>query len=196
MSQLVPCPSCSRHVRLSTSRCPFCESALDVAALGDQYAPRRIGIQVGAKRAVLFAMGATMAAACSEDNAQAIYGAPVPPTIEEPASSSTGDTQSRLDSRDEELPNQTNDVAIYGAPVPPASSGDRTSAASVAPSDAGEPGFDSGILDAAADAGADALTSTDDVTPGASDAAAFDASLVADTEPTSVALYGGPPLSN
>lgn len=145
-------------------------------------------------------MGASVAAACGDDGSSTgegpIYGAPVAPFTDESPASSTGDTQSRLDSRDEETPNHTNEVLIYGAPVPPASSADGTSAASVAPSDAGEPGFDSGILDAAADAGADALTSTDDATPGASDAAAFDASLVADTEPTSVALYGGPPLSN
>jgi hypothetical protein len=64
MSPLVPCPHCSRHVRLTNGDCPFCASSLDVAALERQHAPRRASIPAGLKRAAAFALGTTVAAAC------------------------------------------------------------------------------------------------------------------------------------
>ena len=41
---LVPCPSCSRHVRSSESACPFCSSALptNLGARAIPSAPRRL----------------------------------------------------------------------------------------------------------------------------------------------------------
>lgn len=200
MSQLVPCPSCSRHVRLSTSHCPFCESTLDVRGLSEQYAPRRGAIQAGVKRAVVFAVGASMAAACGDDVGQAIYGAPVAPTTEEPGSSTSAEesTEAATDTSGAEIPTfaalygapppsasstEGGDIAIYGAPVPPDAGGTQATEDG-GPSDAGtvtsEPAVDAATSSAAT----------------VEDAGELDASLGPDTEPTSVALYGGPPLSN
>lgn len=63
MSQLVPCPSCDRHVRLPEPSCPFCGGELNARALGAQYASRRGTVPIGIKRAALVAIG-TVAAAC------------------------------------------------------------------------------------------------------------------------------------
>jgi hypothetical protein len=73
VSNFAPCLGCQRHVRLSESQCPFCGSKrLERSARGAQ-AP------AGAKRAVLFALGTSLAAACGDDGTQVqpIYGAPV-----------------------------------------------------------------------------------------------------------------------
>ncbi len=80
MAQLVPCPQCERHVRLSTASCPFCDVALDVSGLSEQYAARRVTAQPGLKRAAMFALGASVVAACSS---QPVYGASVSPTSDE-----------------------------------------------------------------------------------------------------------------
>lgn len=106
MSQLVPCPGCERHVRLSEANCPFCGGGLDAQALGAAYAPRRNGVNSGIKRAAIFAIGTGMAAACggktddTDSNTQPV------------ASATTDDTPSPTDGAP---------VAIYGAPVPPTS---------------------------------------------------------------------------
>ena len=63
MSQLVPCPSCDRHVRLPESSCPFCGGELNAQALGAKYASRRAPVPTGIKRAALMALS-TVAAAC------------------------------------------------------------------------------------------------------------------------------------
>jgi hypothetical protein len=67
MSHLVPCPECSRHVRVSETACPFCALPLDLAGTPEPQLPRtRLG------RAATFAFGATLVsaaalAACSSD---------------------------------------------------------------------------------------------------------------------------------
>lgn len=197
MSQLVPCPSCSRHVRLSSGVCPFCQATFDVAALDARYAPRRGGAQAGVKRAIVFAMGATFAAACGEEVSDSvpIYGAPVAPNTHEQDSSESGPGQSTAP------PGDTINQPLYGAPAP--STEDDTglqsgSTQSVSPEDAGaeQPTADAGVSDAGAgdtlaEAGLDTLAPD-----GATFDAGPDASLDVETEPTSVALYGGPPLSN
>ena len=116
MSQLVPCPSCGRHVRLPSASCPFCDVAINTSALTEQYAPRRSGVQSGIKRAVIFAVGASMAAACGgetdeptpdpDPTVQPVYGAPVDPT-----SGNDKDTSAP--------PDTTEPTAqpLYGAPV-------------------------------------------------------------------------------
>ncbi len=137
MSQLVPCPSCSRHLRLTSASCPFCDTAFDAASLDERYAPRRNGVQTGIKRAVLFAVGAGMAAACGgereepkpdpDPSVQPVYGAPV-----EPTSGATSDTAAPGDTTDDvtseplaqpeygaPVPVDTSVQAIYGAPVSP-----------------------------------------------------------------------------
>jgi hypothetical protein len=58
MNQLVPCPSCRRHVRQSEESCPFCSSALSLSHVPEAVLPRgRLG------RAATFAFGATLASA-------------------------------------------------------------------------------------------------------------------------------------
>jgi hypothetical protein len=67
MSHLVPCPECSRHVRVTEAECPFCALPLDLAGTPEPQLPRR---RLG--RAATFAFGATLVsasalAACSSD---------------------------------------------------------------------------------------------------------------------------------
>lgn len=60
MSHLVPCPSCSRHVRASETACPFCGDAIDLSASPAPAEPRsRLG------RVAIFAFGATLIGATS-----------------------------------------------------------------------------------------------------------------------------------
>jgi hypothetical protein len=68
MNHLVPCPECSRHVRVSEKECPFCASSLDLAGTPEPQLPRgRLS------RAATLAFGATLVsasalAACSSDS--------------------------------------------------------------------------------------------------------------------------------
>jgi hypothetical protein len=68
MKHLVPCPECSRHVRVSETECPFCASPLDLAGTPEPQLPRgRLS------RAATLAFGATLVsasalAACSSDS--------------------------------------------------------------------------------------------------------------------------------
>lgn len=58
MSDLLPCPSCRRHVRKHEPACPFCAAELALADLPAPVLPRaRLG------RAATFAFGATLAGA-------------------------------------------------------------------------------------------------------------------------------------
>jgi hypothetical protein len=81
---LVPCPSCSRHVRAADAACPFCAAVLppDLAATAVPGTTARLG------RAATFVFGASLALGCSgttgpadsvADNGgvQPVYGAPV-----------------------------------------------------------------------------------------------------------------------
>lgn len=82
MSQLLPCPSCARHVRQTESGCPFCGTSLDLASIAPRGLPaQRLG------RAATFAFGAAMAtsvAACgggpgpgtNDSGVAPLYGAP------------------------------------------------------------------------------------------------------------------------
>jgi hypothetical protein len=58
MNQLVPCPECSRHVRISETQCPFCAQPLDLASVPEPRLP-----QGRLSRAATFAFGATLASA-------------------------------------------------------------------------------------------------------------------------------------
>jgi len=56
VNHLVPCPECSRHVRVSETECPFCALPLDLSGTPEPQLPRaRLG------RAATFAFGATLA---------------------------------------------------------------------------------------------------------------------------------------
>jgi len=55
MSHLVPCPACSRHVRVTEPTCPFCGDGLALAGTPAPSLPKsRLG------RAATFAFGATL----------------------------------------------------------------------------------------------------------------------------------------
>lgn len=75
MSQLLPCPSCGRHVRRTETACPFCASVTAFAPAPSSRTPtERLG------RAAIMAFGAaaaTTVAACSGSPVPA-YGAPAP----------------------------------------------------------------------------------------------------------------------
>src|SRR3954469_17563224 len=61
MTQLEPCPSCKRHVKLHEAACPFCRSQLgaDFRALPARpRPPQRLGLRAS------FAFGLTLAANC------------------------------------------------------------------------------------------------------------------------------------
>lgn len=201
MSQLIPCPSCGRHVRLPSASCPFCDVAIDVGALSAQYAPRRNGVQAGIKRAVIFAVGASMAAACGgetddptpepDPSVQPVYGAPVDPTsgggdqTSAPPDTSEPTAQPLYGAPISTDDDQTFAQPEYGAPVPPPSSSvdDSTQVQAIygapIPPDAGEWSSDAGP--SLGDAGADAALgepTIDDPDPG----------------PTIQPLYGAPAL--
>lgn len=197
MSQLVPCPSCGRHVRLSGESCPFCDAALDTSALAAQYAPRRGSVQTGIKRAVIFAVGASMAAACggeTEENppdpdptVQPVYGAPI-----EPSASETGETSNPPSEPTAQplygAPVTTDDEPTfaqpeYGAPVPPATTGIEDLTDIQAIYGAPVPPEDAGADAAAGDAGADA------------DVPDQPTAIDPDPGPTVQPLYGAPALN-
>jgi hypothetical protein len=56
VNHLVPCPECSRHVRVSETECPFCALPLDLSGTPEPQLPKtRLG------RAATFAFSATLA---------------------------------------------------------------------------------------------------------------------------------------
>ncbi len=72
-AHLVPCPSCSRHVRASENTCPFCNEGVP-AELRDAPPPRAPGRRL--RRAALCVASAgtlTLTSACSTG---AVYGGP------------------------------------------------------------------------------------------------------------------------
>jgi len=85
MSHLVPCPECSRHVRVSESQCPFCALPLDLAESPEPRLPserlsRAATLAFNTTRAATVALGAlasaTALAACGDS--VPVYGAPAP----------------------------------------------------------------------------------------------------------------------
>jgi hypothetical protein len=65
MKHLVPCPECSRHVRVSENACPFCDAALELGHTPPPVVPNR-----RLSRVALLAFSATLAAgvgACGGD---------------------------------------------------------------------------------------------------------------------------------
>jgi hypothetical protein len=187
MSQLVPCPQCARHVRLSGSSCPFCDAALDVVALGERYAPRTTAAAVtGVKRAVMFAIGAGMAAACSGD-AVPVYGAPVSPT-NTTSNDVTGTESSDPALTDEStLGDVTTEVVTTGA---------------VSSSDVGEtftepgaqPPYGAPVLEETTDAESTAQLDAGVADAGDGGTADENTELGHTSEPRWVPIYGGPPL--
>lgn len=67
MTQLIPCPTCHRHIRQTEVACPFCDAALSLGDVPPPLLPRaRLG------RAATFAFGASVVSAttfvgCGDD---------------------------------------------------------------------------------------------------------------------------------
>jgi hypothetical protein len=71
---LAPCSGCQRHVRTSERACPFCGASIE-ASIASKVVP---GITQRMSRAAVLAFTATMGlAACSQEIAAPVYGAPV-----------------------------------------------------------------------------------------------------------------------
>lgn len=136
---LAPCPSCSRHVRASSGRCPFCGAALpdDLAARVAPAPSQRLS------RAALAVFGAALAAgACNRpgrdgtDTSTIVqpYGAPPNPSRPDvPPPPPTADAAAPLQSP-VELDASAPDVAAPDAGAPDAARGRRGASAP----DAGE----------------------------------------------------------
>ena len=117
MNQLVPCPECSRHVRVSARECPFCALPLDLSGTPEPRLP-----SVRLSRAATLAFGATLASAtglavsCSAS--VPIYGAPAPAGGSENVAGAAGAATGGADSGIGGGP-----VAVYGAPAAGSGSG-------------------------------------------------------------------------
>jgi hypothetical protein len=129
MSKFAPCVQCQRHVRVGEGACPFCGSATGTLAARSFQAPH------GAKRAILFALGTSLAAACSEPDDTGNQDTATTPTS--PATSASavpsqapGASGSMTAIASTAAPSDTNVQAVYGAPVP---SGSVTAVASTGP---------------------------------------------------------------
>ena len=122
MSQLTPCPACSRHVRKTETQCPFCGAAVSLAHVPAPVLPSsRLG------RAATFAFGASIATAtalvsCSADDGPgtAVYGGPPVPSAgaggdptNEPGVGGKGGTAGAAGA-----PEPVNLGGVYGSPPP------------------------------------------------------------------------------
>jgi hypothetical protein len=138
VSNFAPCLSCQRHVRVSEAQCPFCGSTRLERSARSGHAP------AGTKRAVLFALGTSLAAACGDDGTQVqpVYGAPVVTT------------------------SAPSPQPLYGAIPAPTLSASEGTADSAAPDAAVA---DAGTDGAAADAGTDGGGAPDAGAPAPSD---------------------------
>jgi hypothetical protein len=98
MHALVPCPSCSRHVRAAESSCPFCASTLPVQVVGPRAAaPKRVG------RLALLGAGAFAVGACIFDpgTATPLYGMPgEPPPARDAGADVADDADDAADAAD------------------------------------------------------------------------------------------------
>lgn len=197
MSQLVPCPSCGRHVRLPSASCPFCDVVIDTAVLGERFAPRRSNVQSGVKRAVMFAVGASMAAACggeTDPNVGPVYGAPIAPSSS--ASSETSVDDMTEDSTTEDNTSEPMAQPEYGAPVPADSSVQAIYGAPISPSSTEQPTLGQPEYGAP-------VPPEEPIDAGAEDAGAADAAVDAsvpepidpDPGPSVQPLYGAPALN-
>lgn len=77
---LAPCPACSRHVKLTDARCPFCASALppELAAGVSQHSPEPPRLS----RSAMLLAGAAFAVGCDRYTSTAeIYGSPPRPPV-------------------------------------------------------------------------------------------------------------------
>lgn len=98
---LVPCTSCGRHLRASSTACPFCSVA---------HTPREVAAptrRLSRSRAAIFAFGFAMG--CERGGEVPVYGAPAPP-LDASADASVDAAQD---------PDADAVAVRYGAPPPP-----------------------------------------------------------------------------
>ena len=74
--ELLPCPSCGRHVRIDETVCPFCNQA--VALEWDE--SREVSFPPGLSRSAILLLGAIGLAGCGKEDrsvpSAAVYGIP------------------------------------------------------------------------------------------------------------------------
>lgn len=145
-ASLVPCPSCSRHVRVVEPRCPFCAAALPTT-LSQKAIP---GTSQRLSRAAAFAFTASLAVAgCSSDPAPAQdAGTPadVPTMTDTPMATDRPDAGAPTDTPATDVPSPVDAgpqdgggvMPLYGAPVdaapiPDASDDDVQDSGGIAP---------------------------------------------------------------
>ncbi|MBI5516780.1 MAG: hypothetical protein HY909_23550 [Deltaproteobacteria bacterium] len=108
-NELVPCTSCSRHLRAEVAACPFCGAEHVPEVLPAPRTAARLS------RAAMVAFGSTVLLAGCGGGVAPAYGAPAPP-----ADAATGDaTDGAADTAPADtVPADTPGVR-YGAPPPP-----------------------------------------------------------------------------
>ncbi len=87
-ARLVPCPACTRHVKVGPPSCPFCGGEVPT-----EVAPRP-ALPTGKPltRAMLAFAGAAAVSACSSSSLSALYGAVVLPDAGDASSDAAVDT--------------------------------------------------------------------------------------------------------
>jgi hypothetical protein len=104
---LVPCSSCSRHLRAEATACPFC---------GAVHLPEVVRARVPAarlSRAALFAFGSSVLLSGCGGGVTPAYGAPAPPE-----DAAAGDVTDAADTAADTV-STDNPGVRYGAPPPP-----------------------------------------------------------------------------
>jgi hypothetical protein len=83
VDQLIPCPSCNRHHRVSEAVCPFCGLTLP----GRKTSPALTISRARMSRATLIAAGAAwLGAGACDSNISPPYGAPPPGPVQDASS--------------------------------------------------------------------------------------------------------------
>ena len=115
-----PCPACSRHVRVSEDRCPFCAASIAGLPVAPRARPR-----AGLGRAALFAFGiAALAPGCYDHHLRG--GEVLEPAVD---AAPLG-------------PDAGSSVALYGTPAPEVDGGQEEDAGSGVGLLYGAPAFD------------------------------------------------------
>lgn len=113
---LHPCPTCQRHIRISSTSCPFCAGALP-SAFGETVV-RRIRTP-GLSRTALLALGvmsSAAATACENDNDKPAKTADA---AIQSSSDAGGTQQPERDAAPPEAAPNSGMQPVYGAPPPP-----------------------------------------------------------------------------
>jgi hypothetical protein len=126
MNDLVPCPSCNRHVRKLEASCPFCSAELSLTHLAPPTLPR-----ARLSRAATFAFGASLAvAACGGDTEEGKRGGGGSGGMSSSGSSSGGSAGTSIAG---DLNTGGSAVALYGGPPAGSGGNDNTAGGTVPP---------------------------------------------------------------